>query len=203
MSQTHLNTRLIELLDLWKGNSGLFFNAYVIRVVYKDFLEAKHPDVVSSVVKATSLLSYIAGADGLSKTERDLLLASQRIWSDNQASHKQLNDAIEYGLNLTPTEAVQLEHEISDSVGTDKEARQTLHTLLYYSLLIAGSDGLSNVEKDRFISVAKNMNVKNDVIQSIFKLYQDGIKYNNSMIKILGQTPDLNREMYNNVNSKL
>eukprot|EP01084_Bolivina_argentea_P025993 48326_1 len=123
--------RALTLLDLWANKPGFYSEAYFARIMYKDYFDTQKPNKTDTTAKDivlnwTRVTAYIAGADKLSKTERDLLIPSEQIWSGYTASVKEITNAIDEGLNMTEKEALDFANTLANDHGTDTNIAKSM-----------------------------------------------------------------------------
>ena len=173
MSSSQEN-RMRSILDLWdyeleRNNAGAFGMQYIV----------SHPTTrlqSNHILKATTLIQqimgFIAGGDGLSKAEVDLLCENQQLLCSYTFTSKLAKSNLEIGASLSDQ---QLSEVITDYMeGCElsmADNKQYLVSALYMTLCVAGSDGLGQESTDKFYVVTDKMGFTKTESDKILKTY--------------------------------
>jgi len=167
-----------SILDLWdyelaRNNAGAFGMQYIVsHPSTRARAESQH------LLKSTSLMQqimgYIAGGDGLSQAEIDLLCENQQLLCSYTFTSKLAKTNLEKGAAFTDaelTEAIAKYLEMTGSEDSTK-SRQHLVSSLYMTLCVAGSDGLGDAETDKFYIAADKMGFERAASDQILTTYR-------------------------------
>jgi len=128
------------------------------------------------ILKATSLIQqimgYIAGGDGLSKAEIDLLCDNQQLLCSYTFTSKLAKSNLEIGASFN-------DEQLSEAIigymeGCDismEEHKQHLVSALYMTLCVAGSDGLGEGAIAKFNEVTEKMGFSQADSDKILRTY--------------------------------
>eukprot|EP01083_Nonionella_stella_P255189 876219_1 len=116
--------RTLSLLDAWAHKAGFYSEAWFARIGYKQFFDTQKPKKGNLSAKEIALnwakcMAYIAGADGLSAEEKEILIKQQLIWSHYTLTAKDLEIAIDEAVHMNTDEAANLAKQTAHSGGTD------------------------------------------------------------------------------------
>ena len=165
-------TRMNSILDLWdyelaRNNAGAFGMQYIV----------SHPTTRiqnNHILKATSLfqqiIGYIAGGDGLSKAEIDLLCQNQQLLCNYTFTSKVALKNLEIGSKLNDKELNEIINKYLTECGIG-DNKQHIISGLYMSLCVSGSDGLGHEEVKKYYIVADKMGLKREESDKILNTY--------------------------------
>jgi len=169
-------TRMNSIIDLWdyeleRNNAGAFGMQYIV----------SHPTTrlhSAHILKATALIQqimgYIAGGDGLSQAEIDLLCENQQLLCCYTFTAKLARENLEIGASFDEkqlSEAIAGYLEGCD-VSMDGDKKQHLVSALYMTLCVAGSDGLGEANVSKFHVVTEQMGFSQQESDKIVKTYK-------------------------------
>eukprot|EP01083_Nonionella_stella_P180135 641550_1 len=185
--------RAVCLLDgLANEPAGYYFSAWLSRIGYKEFFDTQIADkgdtdsnAKNVVLNWTKCAAHIAGADGLSKEEKVVIIKTQLIWSAYTLTSKELEAAIEEGVKMNSEEAANAGKMVAGAAGGFDAYTGCIH-ILYYALTISGVDGLADEEKHHFQEIAKAMKIKQDDIDEILKVYLMEEEFGKRLNNLLG-----------------
>ena len=115
-----------------------------------------------------NIQGFVAGADGLYDVQYDIFCKNQQIWSNYKSSNKHVIECMQQGMNFTEKE---LDETVKRFVEDFDQGPVSLHCNLYISLCIAGSDGLSKEEIDRFYLVSNKFGLTKEKADKILDTY--------------------------------
>ena len=128
------------------------------------------------ILKATSLIQqimgYIAGADGLSKAEIDLLVENQQLLCSYSFTSKQATSNLELGASFDDEQLSEAITGYMEGCNVSiKDHKQHLVSSLYMTLCVAGSDGIGDKEIARFNAVTLQMGFTKTESDRILQTY--------------------------------
>eukprot|EP01083_Nonionella_stella_P069917 186728_1 len=189
---------IIEAVDEWSWSfhnywsnkpAGFYSQTWFARIGFKEFFDTQQPKSGDATAKEITLnwtkcSAYIAGADGLSKEEKEALIQTQLIWSGYTLTVKELESAIDEAVHMNTDQAIDLAKKSSAS--WDVGAYQSCVHLLYFTLQISGVDGLSDEEKAKFVEIGRAMNIKEEDINEVIDVYMMEIAFGKRLHRLLG-----------------
>ena len=173
---TKQENRMNSILDLWdyeleRNNAGAFGMQYIVSHPTTK-IQSKH------ILKATSLfqqiMGYIAGADGLSKAEIDLLCQNQQLLCNYTFTSKVALKNLEIGANFTDNELDNVISKYLNECGLDEnenDKHQHLVSGLYMCLCVSGSDGLQDEQISKYHIVAQKFGFDKVLSDKILNTY--------------------------------
>eukprot|EP01083_Nonionella_stella_P297358 1009861_1 len=181
--------RALSLLDCWANERAGFYNqAWLSRIGYKEFFDTQkgtQGDTAEEItLNWTKCCAFVAGADGLSQEEKDILIKTQIIWSGYTLKVKELESAINDGVYMNVDEAAKVAKRCLANAGVGEY--QSCIQLLHFAISIAGVDGLSNEEKERCVEIGKALHVKEDDINEVIETYLMEMKFHKRLNNLLG-----------------
>eukprot|EP01084_Bolivina_argentea_P188373 324297_1 len=185
--------RSVVLLDIIANKpAGFYSQAWFSRIGYKEFFDTQIADkgdtdatAKECVLNWTKCMARIAGADGLSEEENEVLIKSMSIWSGYTVTEKELETVIKEGVEMNTDEAANAGKMAANAAGGFDAYTSSIH-ILYWALFTAGVDGLSNEEKDTFKEIGKKMNIKQEDIDEILKVYLMEVEFGKRLNNLLG-----------------
>eukprot|EP01084_Bolivina_argentea_P016215 30361_1 len=168
-TQEHHMKNILELWDyeLERNNAGAFGMQYIV----------SHPTTHiqnTHILKATSLfqqiMGYIAGADGLSQGEIDLLCENQQLLCNYTFTSQVAKNNLELGASFTEQHLdASIRKYLKDCHAEDH--KQYLVSGLYMCLCVSGSDGLRTKQITNYYQVADKMGFSRDESDKILSTY--------------------------------
>ena len=182
-------TMEVMAMDAFNGRPGFYSQAYYARCLFKNYMD--NIDIIPEEVlvdvstKWLTVTGFIAGADGLSKAERDLAIRAGHQWSGGKATTEQMMKALDAGMLMTPKQAIDYAQEVVRTTGGDITDGREQMPMLYDSLTISRSDGLSEQEKNSFSGIAKALGCTDDLVNELIETYLLEVKFAKALERLM------------------
>jgi len=160
--------------ELERNHAGAFGMQYIISHP-TTYSQSKHIMWATSLIQ--QIMGYIAGADGLSEAEIDLLCENQQYLSRDLCtqtfSSNAAKDNLEIGASFSEIELTEaVIGYLNECDVVLESSKEHFVSALYMALCVAGSDGLEQAHMDKFFDVADVMGFTIQDSKKILRTYQ-------------------------------